>query len=351
MKASQLWFTRPGEVEIRQFVLPELRANEVLVRTLYSAISAGTEMLVYRGQLPAELSLDATLTVHNQKPVYPIQYGYAAVGQIEQVGNELDASLIGKHVFAFQPHASHFVCALDDLIIVPDMTDPLDAVFLANTETAVSLVLDSKPLLGEKIVVLGLGVVGLLVTAILSRFPLGELHVLDKIQQRRNLASKFSVYSAGSPDSITDVDNLKSRLGKQEITNGADLIFELTGSPEALNLAIELCGYSGRIVVGSWYGTKTAELKLGGSFHRNRIQIISSQVSTIAPELRGRWDKARRFTTAWQMIEKIRPHTLISHKIPFNSAMDAYQLLDKSPDQTIQVVFDYNNQNVTGGFD
>ncbi len=150
MKASQLWFTRPGEVEIRQFVLPELRANEVLVRTLYSAISAGTEMLVYRGQLPAELSLDATLTVHNQKPVYPIQYGYAAVGQIEQVGNELDASLIGKHVFAFQPHASHFVCALDDLIIVPDMTDPLDAVFLANTETAVSLVLDSKPLLGEK---------------------------------------------------------------------------------------------------------------------------------------------------------------------------------------------------------
>jgi len=349
LKTRQLWFTRPGEVEVRQIVLPELRAKEVLVRTLYSAISAGTEMLVYRGQLPAELSLDSTLSMHSQKPEYPMQYGYAAVGQIEQVGSELETTWIGKKVFAFQPHASHFICTLDELNVVPDLTEPLDAVFLANTETAVSLVLDSKPLLGEKVVILGQGIVGLLVTSILSRFPLGELYVLDRIQQRRNLANQFGVTSTGSPDSSTDVDELKSRLGKQEITNGADLIYELTGSPVALNLAIELCGYSGRIVVGSWYGTKTAELQLGGSFHRNRIQIISSQVSTIAPELRGRWDKPRRFTTAWRMIEKIRPQTMVSHIIPFASAADAYQLLNNTPDKTMQVVFDYNNQNVSKG--
>jgi len=121
------------------------------------------------------------------------------------------------------------------------------------------------------------------------------------------------------------------------------VVFELTGSPAALNLAVDLCAYSGRIVVGSWYGTKRAEINLGEKFHRNRLAIISSQVSTIAPELSGRWDKARRFSVAWDMIKKCQPAQLISHCVPFTKANEAYQLLADSPQDATQVIFDYQD--------
>jgi NADPH:quinone reductase-like Zn-dependent oxidoreductase len=139
----QLWFTSPYTVEIRQQQLPALKPDEVLVRTLYSAISAGTEMLVYQGQLPAGMQLDSGLASLKQaQVVYPLQYGYAAAGQVEQAGNRVDPAWLGRQVFAFQPHASHFITTAEQLLAIPGSIDPLAAVFLANTETAVNLVLD-----------------------------------------------------------------------------------------------------------------------------------------------------------------------------------------------------------------
>ncbi|MBI2334085.1 MAG: zinc-binding alcohol dehydrogenase, partial [Chloroflexi bacterium] len=120
-----------------------------------------------------------------------------------------------------------------------------------------------------------------------------------------------------------------------------DLVFELTGSPSALNTAIEHTAFSGRIVIGSWYGQKRAEIDLGGSFHRSRIKLISSQVSSISPELSGRWDKSRRFEVAWQALERIQPQKWITHRFSLNDAAKAYRLLDENPGETIQVVFDY----------
>jgi 2-desacetyl-2-hydroxyethyl bacteriochlorophyllide A dehydrogenase len=341
LNAKQLWFTKPCAVEIRQQPLRVLKPDEVLVRTLYSAISAGTEMLVYQGQVPSGMLLDAGIDTLKLEQSFPLQYGYAAVGQIEQSGTQVDSSWIGKRVFAFQPHASHFICTPTQLIVIPDQIDPLSAVFLANTETAVTLVLDGHPRLGEKVVVLGQGIVGLLVAAVLAQFPLEQLSVVDKISERRASARTLGANIAYNPESEIDMATLKRDLHVGPDGSGADLVYELTGSPDAINLAIDLCGYSGRVVIGSWYGTRTAQLQLGGKFHRNRVKIMSSQVSTIAPELTGRWDKARRFETAWQMIEKIRPELLISHRIPFNSAAEAYQLLHRTPDQALQIVLEY----------
>lgn len=345
MKARQLWFNGPASVEIREQELSPLQPGQVLVENLYSAISAGTELLVYRGQLPDSLSLDDSLDAFvGEAASYPLQYGYAAVGRIIEVGKQVDPAAKGRTVFSFQPHASHYQCALDSTLLVPDNINPRAAVFLANMETAVNLVHDARPLLGERVVIMGQGIVGLLVSNLLAHYRLAELAVLEPLERRRELAEQVGVHLAVSPDSVSAMTDLRRRLGLAGSHGGADLVIELTGNPEALNLALELCGYSGRVVVGSWYGTKSAKLNLGERFHRNRIQVISSQVSTIDPKLSGRWDKARRFQLAWDMIQACEPEKYISNSMPLEKAADAYQLLDSGDESALQVVFDYQSQ-------
>ena len=332
MNAQQLWFTKPFQVELREQQLSAPESGQVQVRTLYSGISAGTEMLVYRGQIPESMSLDASLdAVGAGQLAYPLQYGYACVGVIEQVGSGVSEDMLGMTVFSFQPHASHFVCPVAAVIPVPEDVDPKAAVFLANMETAVNLVLDAKPLLGEHVVVLGQGVLGLLTSSLLAQFPLASLLTVDAIEMRRSLSQQAGAAQVFDPDSESDIDSLHEKLRSDAANSGADLVLELTGSPAALN----------RIVVGSWYGSKRAEINLGERFHRHRMSIVSSQVSSIAPELTGRWDKARRFTQAWEMISKCQPEQFISHSLPINRAAEAYQLLDANAADAVQVVFDY----------
>jgi threonine dehydrogenase-like Zn-dependent dehydrogenase len=126
------------------------------------------------------------------------------------------------------------------------------------------------------------------------------------------------------------------------LDQGADLTFELSGNPAALNDAITLTRFSGRIVIGSWYGEKPAEIKLGSSFHRSRIKLISSQVSTISPELAARWDKPRRFDVAWNALERIKPERWITHRFALKDAASAYRMLDENPQETLQVLFTYS---------
>lgn len=326
-------FTGPRAIQIRETPVPEPCPGQVLVQTSLSAISAGTEMLVYRGQFPQHLSLDTSIEGMDQPFSYPLSYGYAAVGQVKQCGEEVDQShWLGRTVFAFQPHSSHFVVDTGNLLALPNDLPLEDAVFAANMETAVNLVQDGQPLLGERVVVLGQGVVGLLTTALLAQFPLSSLAVVDGVELRRKAAR-----AVGADDSLPPGDGSGHRL----VSGRADLVFELTGDPSALNAAIDATGYGGRIVIGSWYGEKTTPIQLGGHFHRSRIEIISSQVSTIAPALRGRWSKDRRFETIWRLLRQVNPAQWITHSFPVERAADAYHLLDEHTDQTIQVVLTY----------
>jgi threonine dehydrogenase-like Zn-dependent dehydrogenase len=123
---------------------------------------------------------------------------------------------------------------------------------------------------------------------------------------------------------------------------GYDLTLELTGNPAALDSAIDLTTFTGRIVLGSWYGSKTAPVKLGGKFHRSRITILPSQVSTIAPQLQGRWDKGRRFQVAWKQLRQVQPARWITHRFSLDEAAEAYRMVDRLPESTIQVVFRYS---------
>jgi 2-desacetyl-2-hydroxyethyl bacteriochlorophyllide A dehydrogenase len=327
MKRRTLIFSGPREVRIEISPVPEPAPGQLLVQTDVSSISAGTEMLVYRDEFPRDLSVDATIEGLSNTFSYPLQYGYAAVGHVVATGPGIAQDWIGRRVFAFRPHASHFVISPLDVLPLPENVSLESATFLPNMETAVNLVQDAAPRLGEQVTVLGQGVVGLLVTALLACFPLAGLTAVDGFARRRDeslLAGAGEVYAPGDA-----------------VAGNMDLIFELSGSPDALNQAISLAGYSGRIVVGSWYGQKHAPLDLGGRFHRNRLQIISSQVSTIAPELSGRWNKARRLATAWGMIEQSGPERWITQRFPIAQAAAAYRLLDEQPDETIQVVLTY----------
>jgi len=333
-----LYFTAPRQVELREESLSALGADDVLVKTICSAISAGTEMLVYRGEFPHLKDLHDSLSSDLN---YPLAYGYACVGRIVETGMHVDKSLRNKIVFGFQPHTSAFICNPSALIFAPASFPAEACSFLPNMETAVNLVQDAAPILGERVLVLGQGVIGLLVAALLKEFPLEVLITLDRYELRRSASRTIGVNDSIDPELI----NLASGTTlKQQgaYAQNFDLTFELSGSPSALNDAIALTTFSGRIVIGSWYGEKQAPIDLGGAFHRSRIKLISSQVSTIAPELSGRWDKSRRFEVAWEALKRIQPQKWITHRFPIEEADKAYELLDKNPQATIQILFTYS---------
>ncbi len=351
VKRRTLYFTAPRQVELWEETLPALEADDVLVKTICSAISAGTEMLVYQGRFPrdtstatstgsvqrlsAGLETDSVISSLRGGFQYPLPFGYACVGVVKETGKQVDKSWRDKQVFAFQRHTSHFITNPASLIPIPRSLSPETACFLPNMETAVNLVQDGAPILGERVLVLGQGVVGLLTASLLSEFPLETLLTADCYELRRNLSpvAHFLSLDPNSPNFRKDAQSI--------LDQGADLTFELSGRPETLNDALALTRFSGRIVIGSWYGEKHAEIDLGGAFHRSRIKLISSQVSTIAPELSGRWDKARRFGTAWQALERMKPEKWITHHFPLEEAAKAYQLLDENPQETIQIVINY----------
>ncbi|MDR7090217.1 zinc-dependent alcohol dehydrogenase [Cellvibrio fibrivorans] len=341
--AQQLWFTGVEQVEVRGHIFAAPRADELLVEVECSAISAGTEMLVYRGQIPNDMALDATITALQDQQQYPLQYGYASVGIVKTIGTNVDTKWLGQRVFAFQPHSSHFIATPANLIPVPADIAAEDAVFLPNMETAVNLIQDGSPALGERVVVLGQGVVGLLATHLLTQFPLADLLCVDAIPLRRERALQLGVNKVFDPFSTADISALKQQLTAAENVKGADLIYEVSGAPDALNLAIALSGFSSRIVIGSWYGNKAATIALGGDAHRNRLKITTSQVSSLAPELSGRWDKTRRFEMSWHMLRNLRPSQLITHRVPLSDAPALYQRLHQSPAEILQAIFSYSN--------
>jgi threonine dehydrogenase-like Zn-dependent dehydrogenase len=251
----------------------------------------------------------------------------------------------GRLVFCFNPHESHFVAAIGDVLPLPAGILPETAVFLPNMETAVSFLMDGRPMIGEWVAVFGQGIVGLLTTALLSLLPLACLVTFDRYPLRREwsrrLGNQDMAQASLDPTAPDALDEARQLLGGNQPDAGADLIYELSGNPQALDQAIALAGYHGRIVVGSWYGQKRVELELGGRYHRSQMQIISSQVSHIAPQWSGRWTKARRLDVAWAMLGRHRPERLITHRFSLSKAAEAYQLLDQNPAELLQVVFTY----------
>ena len=338
MKQRHLEFSQPGRVIMCTDPAPQPADDEVLVQTRFSAISPGTEMLIYRGQWPTGVSLDSTIDALAGSFSYPLTYGYSTVGQIVATGTAVAKNWCGLRVFAFSPHQDLFCCKPEILHPIPDDIDDKTALFLPSMETAVNLLLDGKPLIGEQVIIIGQGIIGLLTTSLLSRFPLASLVTIESHQLRREMSLQYGASECIDPEDARFISRLDGDPGSG---GEADLVYELSGNPAAVNSALALARYSGRIIIGSWYGTKKEALDLGSFFHRGRVSLISSQVSSLSPELLGRWDNRRRLDLAWEMLRHIHPAACITHCFALADAPQAYQLIDKTPEKTIQVILDH----------
>lgn len=338
--ARAVEFTAPRDVEVIDVPAPAPRAGEVLVETTVSAVSAGTELLVYRGDLDQQTVADEELAALNGDFSYPLRYGYSVVGTVTSVGDGVDPTWEGRTVFGFNPHESHFLADPDDLQPVPGDLNPETAALFANAETAVNFALDGAPRIGERIAVFGQGVVGLLTTALLARSAAETVVAVEPRDRRRELAADLGA------DHTVDPTGVDAAGVVRDITGGVDLAVELSGRPETLEVAVESTRFDGRVLVGSWYGTKRAELGFGDHFHRDRVTVTSSQVSSIAPDLRGRWDRERRREAAWRELRRLAGEhriadRLVTDRVPVDDAPAAYRRLAADDTDAIQVLFTY----------
>ncbi len=296
MKARVLQIIGEGRVELTELAVPPPGPGEVLVRSEASAVSAGSERLVLSAQLEPGVSLDETLSTLEGKLVYPLAYGYCSVGRVEQLGPGVSHSMLGARVFAFHPHQSHFLAKAEGVITLPEAISAETGSLLANLETAVSLVMDAAPILGEVSTVIGLGIVGQLVLGV------------DLREDRRALALRM---------------NPAAKVGGEVRQGGSDVVYEVTGSPRALSSAIAAARREGRIIVGSWYGAHAEPLGLGTRAHRNRNTLRFSQVSHIDSALSGRFDHRRRMGVALHWLQQLEVEPLLTHRVPFSESVKA----------------------------
>lgn len=280
--AQSFWLSAPGRGEIRTVDLPRPAADEVLVRTLYSGVSRGTESLVFRGGVPR--SQYAAMRAPFQEGTFPapVKYGYLNVGLVE----EGPADLRGRTVFCLYPHQTHYVVPASAVTPVPAAVPAGRAVLAGTVETAVNAVWDAAPLLGDRIAVIGGGMVGAAVGALLARHPATRVQLVDADPARATTAAALGVPFALPADARGD----------------CDLVVHASATEDGLARALELLAPEGTVIELSWYGDRRVSLPLGESFHSRRLTVRSSQVGAVAPARCGRRTHADRLALALDLL-------------------------------------------------
>jgi 2-desacetyl-2-hydroxyethyl bacteriochlorophyllide A dehydrogenase len=329
-----VWFRAAGLVEIRSEPLQPVGRTDARVSALVSGLSAGSELLVYRGLAPADMPPDLP-TVEGDFRL-PIKFGYASVGTVVQLGSAVDGLTVGDLVFVHHPHQTEYVVPADFPVLLPKGLPVERGVFAANLETAATVVLDAHPRLEEAVLVVGQGIVGLLVTMLLRRAGARPVIAIDLHEGRRRAAIR-----AGADQALVPGDDLVPRVLELTGGRGVDVAIEASGSPAALQSCVDTAAFGGTVVVASWYGTREVRLALGGAFHRRRLRLVSSQVSTLDPALSRRWNRERRTDLVKNLLLELPLEDLISHRFPFSAAASAYELLATNPQDCLQVLLDY----------
>jgi 2-desacetyl-2-hydroxyethyl bacteriochlorophyllide A dehydrogenase len=326
MDGRILRFVAPRRVEIQPEEVRPPEGGAILVRTRWSGISGGTELLAYRGELDETLERDETIGSLRGTFRYPFAYGYSCVGEVER--SSAGGPAEGTTVFAFHPHQDVFAALPDDVLPVEGVEGRVATLF-PLVETALQVSLDAGARAEEPVVVLGLGPVGVLTAALLQRSGADVLGV-DPRAERRESAAAFGLR-------VVDVPEVRDEVSAMTSGAGVPLVVEAAGSPDVLPLGLELLAHEGEALVCSWYGNKEAPLPLGGAFHRRRLSIRSTQVSTIPSRLAGRWDIARRRRTAMRLLTELPVKLLATHEVAFERAAEAYEALDRGDEGVMQV--------------
>jgi len=280
--AAAFWVAAPGRGEIRTETLARPAAGEVLVRTLYSGISRGTESLVFAGRVPeGERSRMRAPFQCGDFPA-PVKYGYASVGVVEEGA----AELLGKAVFCLHPHQTRYVVPAAAVRVLPPGLPPARAVLAANVETAVNGAWDAAIRAGDRVRVIGAGVVGCVVAWLAARTPGCDVELVDLQPARATVAAALGL-----------------RFATPEAASGeADVVIHASGAPEGLELALRLAAFEATVLEMSWYGDRVVPLPLGAAFHSRRLTLRSSQVGAVATAQRARWDHARRMALALRLL-------------------------------------------------
>lgn len=317
---AELWFEGPGRVALREAAAARAPGpGEVVARAIASGVSRGTELLLYAGEGPEPFdpSLGAT--------TYPCRYGYAWVGEITRVGPGV-ALAPGQRVFALAPHGEELAAEAAAVRAVPAHLPPARVTLAANLETALTCVWDARVGVGDRALVLGAGVVGLLAAHVAAKSG-AAVTVVEPSARRREAALALGAHRA-LPDGGALGDDF-------------DAVIEATGRPETLARAIALAAVEARVVVASFYGRRVAEVPLGEAFHRRRLQLVSSQVSRVPPERAPRWDARRRFAVVLDLLADERLDAIVDAPRPFASAPEVYRDLAARPGEGLHAVLAY----------
>lgn len=298
--ARALWYVGDSRAEIREEPLPAPKAGEALVRTLFSGVSRGTERLVFQALVPSsEYARMRGPNMGGDFP-HPVKYGYQAVGVVE----EGPAEIRGRTVFALHPHQDRFVLPAASLTVLPEGLPPRRAVLAANMETALNALWDSGAGPGDRIAVVGGGVVGCLIAALASRLPGADVTLVDPVRTRNAVARSLGCAYAPPEKSPSD----------------CDVVFHASANAKGLATALEIAGFEGTVVEVSWFGDREVTVPLGRMFHSGRLKLISSQVGQVAASRRPRWDYARRMRKAMALLMDDRLDALIGDEIRFKDA-------------------------------
>jgi hypothetical protein len=297
INSQALWIAGPGQAELRDMTVPAAGLDTLTVRALVSGISRGTESLIFRGAVPESEWARMRCPFQEGEFPFPIKYGYAMVGQVEAG----PAERIGQRVFSLYPHQSRFTAPATAAIPVPEAVSDARATLAAQMETAMNATWDAAPRIGDRIAVVGGGVAGALLAYLCGRLPGTEVTLIDVNPGRETVAEALGVAFA-LPD---------------DAPSGCDLVFHTSATGAGLELALSLPGFEGTVIEVSWFGARPVSVGLGGAFHSQRLTLQSSQVGSISPTRRARWDHRRRLSKALSLCADPRLDALVAEETPF----------------------------------
>jgi NADPH:quinone reductase-like Zn-dependent oxidoreductase len=309
-EAQAFWVVAPGCGEIRTQALRPPGPRELLIRTLVSAISRGSESLVFHGDVPeSEWQRMRCPFQEGEFPV-PVKYGYSTVGIVE----DGPTSDLGRRVFCLHPHQDRFIVPKEAVIEIPAAIPDRRATLAANMETAVNGLWDALPGPGDRIAIVGAGVVGCLLAALAAKLPGSEVELIDVDATRENVATALACRFAAP----------------QKARAEADLVIHASGTPEGLSTALAIAGFEATVLEMSWYGTRTVPLVLGGAFHSRRLTLRSSQVGAVPADRRQRWSRRRRLALALSLLSDPIYDVLLSGESAFFTLPDVMPRLAAS---------------------
>lgn len=310
-EARAFWVVAPGRGEIRAQPLRSPAPGEMLIRALASAISRGSESLVFYGEVPKSEWQRMRCPFQEGEFPAPVKYGYSLVGIVEDGPVEA----LGRRVFCLHPHQDRFIAPEEAVFDVPDDVPDRRATLAANIETAVNALWDAAPGLGDRIAVIGAGVVGCLTAALAARLPGVVVELIDVDPRRETVATALGCRFATPPSARTE----------------ADLVIHASGTPEGLATALTIAGFEATVLEMSWYGTRIVPLPLGGAFHSRRLTLRSSQVGALPAVRRGRWSRRRRLELALSLLRNPIFDLLLSGESEFAHLPELMPRLATSP--------------------